>query len=129
MREKMAIRVNHVTTRQAITEYDVAERFAGFALLHLFPKTGRTHQIRVHLAHLGCPVLCDRLYAGHAQITLGDLQRTSDTTVLLERQALHAARIRFVHPASGEPLQISAPLPTDMQATLEALRARRKSND
>lgn len=122
-REKMAIRANHATTRQAITEYEVVERFRGFALLHVFPKTGRTHQIRVHLAHLGYPILCDRLYAGHAQITLGDLQKTDDPTVLLERQALHAARIRLVHPASGEPLQISAPLPADMQATLKALRA------
>ena len=128
-REKMAIRANHATAREAITEYDVVKRFSGFALMHIFPKTGRTHQIRVHLAHLGCPVLCDRLYAGHARITLGDLQRTNDTKVLLERQALHAARIRFVHPDSGEPLQISAPLPADMQATLDALRARRMSND
>lgn len=121
-REKMAIRSNHATTREAITDYEVAERFSGFALLRVFPKTGRTHQIRVHLAHLGCPVLCDRLYAGHAQITVGDLRRSTDTTLVLDRQALHAARIRLAHPVTRQKLEISAPLPADMLAALKALR-------
>ncbi len=126
-REKMAIRGNHATTREAVSDYHVAERFAGFALLRVFPKTGRTHQIRVHLAHVGCPVVCDRLYAGHAQITRGDLLRSNDPTVILKRQALHAARIRFVHPVTQAALEISAPLPADMEAALETLRAAREA--
>jgi 23S rRNA pseudouridine1911/1915/1917 synthase len=55
----------------------VIERFSGYALLKVSPKTGRTHQIRLHLAHIGCPILCDRLYAGHAQARLGQLLRRS----------------------------------------------------
>jgi 23S rRNA pseudouridine1911/1915/1917 synthase len=122
-REKMAIRADHATTRAAVTEYEVAERFPGFALLRVFPKTGRTHQIRVHLTHAGYPILCDRLYAGHALIRTGELQRTDDPTVLLDRQALHAARISFTHPVSGQRLEVSAPLATDMQRVLDVLRA------
>lgn len=123
-REKMAIRADHSTSRDAMTEYEVAERFKGFTFLRAFPKTGRTHQIRVHLTHVRCPILCDRLYAGHAQITKGELLRTDDVTILLARQALHAARITFAHPESGERVEISAPLADDMQSVLNALRGR-----
>ena len=122
-REKMAIRDNHSTTRTAVTEYEVAERLRGMALIRAFPKTGRTHQIRVHLAHVGCPVLCDRLYAGHAQITKGELQRSADGTVLLDRQALHAARIALDHPHTGQRVEFSAPMAADMEQVLLALRA------
>ena len=99
------------------------ERFDGFAALRLMPKTGRTHQIRVHLDHIGCPVLCDRQYGGRA----GSRGARSaaiphDTTVLLERQALHARRLRFTHPRTGQPLEVEAPLPADMAAVLEELR-------
>ncbi|HEY4232288.1 MAG TPA: RluA family pseudouridine synthase, partial [Lacipirellulaceae bacterium] len=68
-REKKAIRRNHASSREAATVYEVVERFAGYALVRARPKTGRTHQIRLHLTHIGCPVLCDRLYGGRAQIT------------------------------------------------------------
>lgn len=122
-REKMAIRANHATTRTATTEYEVAERFRGFALVRGFPKTGRTHQIRVHLTHVGFPIICDRLYAGHSQITLGDLRRSDDATVVMDRQALHAARIVFAHPTTGEKTEVKAPIPKDMQGVLDELRA------
>jgi 23S rRNA pseudouridine1911/1915/1917 synthase len=121
-REKMAIRVGHATSREASTFYEVQERFAGFAALHVHPFTGRTHQIRVHLAHIGYPVLCDRIYGGRSQITLGELQRTDDETILLARQALHASRLRLSHPRTGAPLEFEAPLPADLVPLLEALR-------
>ncbi len=122
-REKMAIRRDVPTSRSAQTFYEVLERFDGFAALKLIPKTGRTHQIRVHLNHIGCPVLCDRQYGGRAKITRGEIRRDpSDSLVLLERQALHARRIKFIHPVTQQPLAIEAPLPADMQAVLEELR-------
>ena len=122
-REKMAIRRDAEESRPAQTFYEVAERFDGFAALRVKPKTGRTHQIRVHLNHIGCPVLCDRQYGGRAQITRGELSRNPvDTTVLLDRQALHARRLRFAHPASGHMMEIEAPLPADMEGVLAALR-------
>ena len=121
-REKMAIRPGHPTSREATTFYEVRERFAGFAAMHLRPKTGRTHQIRVHLAHIGCPVLCDRLYGGRARLTLGDLLHTDDPTLILDRHALHAWRLRFKHPRTGAVLEIEAPLPADLLAAQESLR-------
>jgi 23S rRNA pseudouridine1911/1915/1917 synthase len=122
-REKMAIRRDHATSRQAQTFYEVLERFDGFSALRVVPKTGRTHQIRLHLANIGCPVLCDRLYGGRATITRGQLSRDpSDEEVLLDRQALHARRLKIRHPTSGEPMEFIAPLPADIEAVLSALR-------
>jgi 23S rRNA pseudouridine1911/1915/1917 synthase len=131
-REKMAIRTHHPSAKPAETVFEVVKRFPGYCLLHVYPKTGRTHQIRVHLAHIGCPVLCDRLYAGHAQITRGQLQRRSarglppredDSEVLLNRQALHAARIEFTHPKTGQALAIEAPVPEDLRRVVETLES------
>ncbi|MHB0958961.1 MAG: RluA family pseudouridine synthase [Pirellulaceae bacterium] len=121
-REKMAIRAGHATSRSASTFYEVQERFAGFAALHVHPYTGRTHQIRVHLTHIGYPVLCDRIYGGRSQITLGELQHTDDATILLDRQALHASRLRLSHPRTGVPLELEAPLPDDLGQLQQALR-------
>lgn len=98
----MAVRAGHPQSRDAETWYEVQERFEGFAIVKLLPKTGRTHQIRVHLAHIGTPVLCDRLYGGHAKITRGQLARRlakreppqpGDDDIVLQRQALHAEAI------------------------------------
>ena len=131
----MAIRADHPTSRDAKTFYEVIERFRGFAAIKLMPKTGRTHQLRVHLAHVGCPVLCDRLYSGRSQLTFGDLAlgesadgKSSDdraAEIILSRQALHARRLAITHPISGEPIEFAAPLPDDMQSVLEALRQHR----
>jgi 23S rRNA pseudouridine1911/1915/1917 synthase len=129
-REKMAIRSGHSTSREATTFYEVQERFAGFAAVKVLPKTGRTHQIRVHLAHVGCPVLCDKLYGGRASITRGELRRfvrgspqSGDEDVVLNRQALHARRIKLAHPATGEPVEFTAPLPEDLKRVLDVLRS------
>lgn len=122
-REKMAIRRDHPQSRWAETFYEVLERFDGFAAVRIVPKTGRTHQIRVHLGHIGCPVLCDRHYGGRARLTRGELRRDpSDTQVLLERQALHALRLRIAHPDTGKRLDLEAPLPGDIQCVLAELR-------
>ena len=122
-REKMAIRRGRPDSRESQTFYEVIERFEGFAALKVLPKTGRTHQIRLHLTHIGFPVLCDRLYGGRARITRGELSRdATDTTVLLERQALHARRLKIVSPTTGEPLEFVAPLPADLTGMLAELR-------
>ncbi|MCE9545734.1 MAG: RluA family pseudouridine synthase [Planctomycetia bacterium] len=122
-RDKMAVRHDHPTTREATTFYEVIERFKGFTALRLVPRTGRTHQIRVHLASIGCAVLCDRLYGGRADISRGELRGgPADGELLLTRQALHARRLRIIHPTTGQPLELVAPLPADLEATLSALR-------
>jgi 23S rRNA pseudouridine1911/1915/1917 synthase len=128
-REKMAVLQGHPTSREAETFYHVVSRFDGFALLQVVPKTGRTHQIRVHLCSLRHPVLCDRLYGSRARITRNEIERSTATPhpdqpgeALLERQALHARRICFDHPTSGDRVSIEAPMPQDMQSVLAALR-------
>jgi 23S rRNA pseudouridine1911/1915/1917 synthase len=121
-REKMAIRDDHPSSRPAETFYEVQRRFQGFALVRAFPKTGRTHQIRLHLAHAGFPVLCDRLYGGRAQISLGELAGgCDDGDIVLGRQALHARRLKLKHPDTGREMEFTAPLPEDIERTLARL--------
>jgi len=126
-REKMAIRAGHSTSRDARTFYQVEQRFRGFATVKVLPKTGRTHQIRLHLAHIGCPVLCDRLYGGRSKITSGEIASgRKDGNVILDRQALHARRLALVHPSTNEPIEFEASLPQDIKgvvAELEQFRA------
>ena len=125
-REKMAIRQGHPTSRPAETAYEVMQRFDRLAVVRARPRTGRTHQIRVHLAHIGCPVLCDRLYAGRSKITRGEIRgQAEDQHVLLDRLALHASCLKLKHPATGSPLSLSAPLPDDIASVLTELRAYR----
>ena len=115
-----------------MTAYEVLERFSGYALLSVRPKTGRTHQIRIHLAHIGFPVLCDRLYGGRAQLDESELM-PCDTLAhdkrlavskseqqLLGRQALHAHRLTFVHPFTAARVTITA-LPSDLAPGFAAL--------
>lgn len=126
-REKMAVRRDDPAARAASSFYEVVERFRGFALVRVVPRTGRTHQIRVHLASIGCPVLCDRYYGGRSRLTMGDLEgRPDDQTVVLDRQALHAFRLSLAHPQTGEPLRLEAPLADDLvqaRAVLARIRA------
>ncbi len=128
VRAKMAVRRDEdPRNRRAQTYYEVVERFDGFAAVRAMPKTGRTHQIRVHLHHIGCPVLCDRQYGGRSRLTRGEIRRDpDDETALLVRQALHALRLRFQHPATGNPVEVEAPLPADMAAVLAELRQWRR---
>jgi 23S rRNA pseudouridine1911/1915/1917 synthase len=128
-RVKMAIREDGGNPKQASTFYEVMERFRRISYVRVRPKTGRTHQIRVHLAHIGNPVLCDRLYGAMSVVSRSfllsgrDNLPESERDILLTRQALHAESIEFDHPSSGERLTISAPLPEDICGVVDALRA------
>lgn len=124
-REKMAIRAGHSTSRDARTFYEVKERFGRFAAVQVTLHTGRTHQIRVHLAHIGCPVLCDRLYGGRSQITRGEITGDADDgEILLARQALHAQRLALRHPITNAQLDFEAPLAAELGNVLDFLRNR-----
>lgn len=110
--------------KAAVTVVRTLERFEGrpwtpgpLALVEALPETGRTHQIRVHLADAGFPLAVDPDY-GEARPLAGP-----DGAPLLARTPLHAARLELAHPATGAPLSIEAPLPRDLAAALEALRA------
>ena len=98
--------------RQAQTRYEVLETFGHFSYLKVFPKTGRTHQIRVHLAFIHHPVLGDKLYGG----------KTAGPYMEMPRQALHSNRIEIVHPLSEKPLVFEAPVPPDIDDYLIAYR-------
>jgi 23S rRNA pseudouridine1911/1915/1917 synthase len=100
--------------RAAVTRYEVVETWQHVSLVRAHPETGRTHQIRVHLAALGHPVVGDPLYARG---------RTRQPTIAIDRHALHAEMIRFRHPTTGDALQITAPLAPDFAAALSGLRA------
>ena len=125
-REKMAIRNPEDGGKEAVTFYQVLERFRGYALMRCKPATGRTHQIRVHLAHVGLPIVADKMYSGRDKLTLADLLvADAGGEVLIERQALHAHTLRLTHPLTGQPLEFTAPLPSDMERVLGALREHR----
>jgi 23S rRNA pseudouridine1911/1915/1917 synthase len=146
-REKMVVCPEGGTAREALTFYRTAATFGAFSLLELHPRTGRTHQLRVHLQHLGTPIVADALYTGQPSLTWLDVllaaRRTTShrpalereleaaesgsrqdpsADVLIARQALHAFRLTFQHPRSGQEMTIEAPLPDDFQRTLAALQ-------
>jgi 23S rRNA pseudouridine1911/1915/1917 synthase len=133
-RQKMAIRASADGGKEAVTFYEVEERFRNFALVRCKPQSGRTHQIRVHLTHIGHPIVADKLYSGRDHLTLGNLKNPDNVTqtdesvtdpTLIDRQALHAHRLRFRHPITERELDLTAPVPADMYRTLDALRAHR----
>lgn len=108
--ERKKMSVHPEGGREAETRFEVIRRFEKFTYLRLSPKTGRTHQIRVHLAAMGHPVLGDELYGG----------RSASGLKKMPRHALHAHRLSLVHPHSGEALELESPLPADMSNFLEA---------
>jgi 23S rRNA pseudouridine1911/1915/1917 synthase len=124
-RVKMAVTDQEDDGKEACSYYEVIERFRGFSFCRIQPRTGRTHQIRVHLASIGCPVLADKAYGGRDRVLLSDLVPDLDAAaeeVLMPRQALHASRLRFYHPRLREVIDVRAPLPPDFEKTLAALR-------
>ena len=111
--------------RHAVTHYEVLERYPKFALLQLTLETGRLHQIRVHLQHIGHPVAGDAVYGGEQRaLNDADTAALKHTLAQLKRQALHARLLGFEHPATGESLTFSVPMPTDMQQVVDALRTK-----
>ena len=107
-RKKMC--VTEKNSRTAVTHYKVLERFGEYTFVECRLETGRTHQIRVHMQHIGHPVIGDEVYSG------------SKNPFGLHTQALHAVEIGFVHPLSGEQMSFSCPIPDYMEAILERLR-------
>lgn len=114
--------------KPAVTHYRVAEHFREHTRLRLRLETGRTHQIRVHMAYLQHPLLGDTAYGGRARIPKGATQELTDMIRGFDRQALHAVMLRFAHPITGEELEFHAPVPDDMVIMTEALREDAKLN-
>lgn len=124
IRERQAIRREDDGGKPAVTRYETVEQFqstpgrelpppGSFALVRLFPKTGRTHQLRVHMSHIGHPMVGDTMYGGRV-LEVGDFR--------FDRQALHAEQITFTHPVGLKEMTLSAPLPPDMLHLLRLLR-------
>jgi 23S rRNA pseudouridine1911/1915/1917 synthase len=119
-RVKMTVRADG---REAVTHYRVAERFRNHTLLRIQLETGRTHQIRVHMAHIGHPLVGDPTYGGRRQLTAGEDPVARAALQAFRRQALHAARLQFEHPVTGDAVDVEAPLPDDLAQLLEVLRS------
>jgi 23S rRNA pseudouridine1911/1915/1917 synthase len=117
-RKKMAV-LNGGKT--AITHFQVARKFGHYSLVKLQLETGRTHQIRVHMAHIKYPLLGDTVYAGRARVPAGVDDALRQVIQGFKRQALHAERLGFEHPRSHEMVSFAAPLPDDFQGLLDAL--------
>lgn len=122
------MRVSHSTGKKAETVVRVLERFAGYTWVECEPRTGRTHQIRVHLAERGHPIVGDPFYGDPAPLELSRIKRGykrkagEEERPLLARLALHAWRLRLTHPGTGEPLELEAPLPGEIEVALKLLR-------
>jgi 23S rRNA pseudouridine1911/1915/1917 synthase len=118
-RTRMAVRSDG---RVAVTHYRIAERFRAHTLLRVQLETGRTHQIRVHLAHLGFPVCGDPVYGGRRRVLTGASTALVAALQAFRRQALHAQRLELRHPDSGRRVVFRAPPPRDLQRLLQLLR-------
>jgi 23S rRNA pseudouridine1911/1915/1917 synthase len=119
VRTRMAVRRDG---REAVTHFRIEERFRGLTLLRVQLETGRTHQIRVHLAHIGLPIVGDPVYGGRRRQVAGASEALESTLRRFRRQALHAQRLAFDHPLTGRHHTFEAPLPADFRQLLAALR-------
>jgi 23S rRNA pseudouridine1911/1915/1917 synthase len=118
-RVRMSIREDG---RESVTHYRVLERFRAHTHVRVMLETGRTHQIRVHLAHAGYPIVGDATYGRRLGIPKGATERLAAALRGFRRQALHAARLGLTHPSTGKPCEFEVPVPDDMRELLEALR-------
>jgi 23S rRNA pseudouridine1911/1915/1917 synthase len=119
--------VDEPTGKPAVTHYRVRERFRAHTLIECRLETGRTHQIRVHLAHVRHPLVGDAIYGGGLKLPKGATAQLAEALRSFRRQALHAERLEFVHPASGENIVTQAERPADMEGLVGALRADEKA--
>jgi 23S rRNA pseudouridine1911/1915/1917 synthase len=118
-RQRVKMTTRNLKGREAITSYEVMERFSHFTLLRVTIKTGRTHQIRVHLSSIHHPVVGDTLYGAPGRFLLPGSRQVVPT---LSRNFLHAAQLKFSHPRTGEPLVFKSKLPEELQEFLEKIR-------
>jgi len=118
-RLRMAVREDG---KDAVTHYRLRERFRAHTALECRLETGRTHQIRVHMAHLKHPIVGDPLYGGSLKLPKGASEELAAALRGFRRQALHAEVLEFAHPVTGESVRCEAPLPADMQALMRQLR-------
>jgi 23S rRNA pseudouridine1911/1915/1917 synthase len=118
-RLRMAVREDG---KDAVTHYRLRERYRAHTALECRLETGRTHQIRVHMAHLKHPIVGDPLYGGALKLPKGASEELIAALRGFRRQALHAEVLEFAHPASGEPVRCQAPVPADMQQLMRLLR-------
>jgi len=123
IRERQAVRWDD-TGKAATTVARVRELYDDFTLVELELKTGRTHQIRVHLSHLGHAIVGDDMYGGR-HLAVGDVVGDSDRTPLITRQALHATTLGLRHPMTGAPVTFHAPVHADMRRLIDLLRQHR----
>jgi 23S rRNA pseudouridine1911/1915/1917 synthase len=117
-RTRMAVRSDG---REAVTHYRIAKRYRAHTLVRVQLETGRTHQIRVHLAHIGYPIVGDPVYGGRGRSPAGSSPALTAALNAFPRQALHAARLALTHPMTGRALEWEAALPDDMARLLAAL--------
>jgi 23S rRNA pseudouridine1911/1915/1917 synthase len=117
-RTRMAVRNDG---REAVTHYRIVKRYRDHTLLRVQLETGRTHQIRVHLAHIGYPIVGDPVYGGRRRLPAGCSAALTAALNAFPRQALHAARLALAHPMTGRALAWEAPLPDDMARLVSAL--------
>ena len=108
--------------KPAVSHYRVLERFPAHTLLSVRLETGRTHQIRVHMAHLGHPLVGDPLYAGRQKLPPAATESLRDALAAYRRQALHAARLELIHPTRARPMRWEAGMPDDFAQLLDLLR-------
>lgn len=124
-RVRMAVRAGG---REAVTHYRVIERFRAHTWVRVMLETGRTHQIRLHLAHAGYPLVGDPVYGRRLAIPRGVTPALAEALRGFRRQALHAAKLSFPHPSDGRIIEVSAPLPADFEALVMALRRDRSAS-
>jgi 23S rRNA pseudouridine1911/1915/1917 synthase len=124
VRTRMAVRGDG---REAVTHYRVVKRFRGHTLVNAQLETGRTHQIRVHLAHVGFPVVGDPVYGGRKRVPRGATAELITVLESFQRQALHAAHLKLAHPINGKIVEWEAPLPADMRKLVASLEADAKA--
>jgi 23S rRNA pseudouridine1911/1915/1917 synthase len=117
-RIKMAVRSDG---RSAVTHYRIEKKYRAHTLARVRLETGRTHQIRVHLMHVGYPIVGDPVYGGRRKLPAGAGPKLKAAIEGFDRQALHAARLTFAHPKSGKAVAFDAPLPKDLKGLLAAL--------